>query len=167
MPGVRMLHSRIDHQEARILHVQPEGFDESKISSPNHHVHRHPKGPGAAAEHPDDAQRFFHEVVQALAETSEILIAGFTSLGEAIHGVLQDVGLTILFVTPDFDEALYVAQRIVMLSASPGSVAEIIDVRLPYPRNQVQTRREPTYLELRGHLYDSMVQQVIAGREAS
>jgi stalled ribosome rescue protein Dom34 len=66
----------IDHQEARILHVQPEGFDESKISSPNHHVHRHPKGPGAAAEHPDDAQRYFHEVVQALAETSEILIVG-------------------------------------------------------------------------------------------
>jgi len=52
----------------------------------------------------------------------------------------------------------------VMLSASPGRVAEILDVPLPYPRNQVQTRREPVYLELREHLYNSMVKQVMAGR---
>src|SRR5437667_12493702 len=77
---------------------------------------------------------------------------------------LQEFGLTILFATHDLDEALYVAQRVVMLSASPGRVAEILDVPLPYPRNQVQTRREPVYLELREHLYNSMVKQVMAGR---
>ena len=50
------------------------------------------------------------------------------------------------------------------LSASPGAVAEVVDVPLPYPRNQVETRQEPVYLQLREHLYRSMVAQVMAGR---
>jgi NitT/TauT family transport system ATP-binding protein len=80
----------------------------------------------------------------------------------------REVGLTIVFVTHDLDEALYVAQRIVVLSAAPGSVAEIVQVPLPYPRNQVETRRDPLYLKLREHLYNLMVAQVVAGRaEAS
>jgi NitT/TauT family transport system ATP-binding protein len=80
----------------------------------------------------------------------------------------KDFGLTIVFVTHDLDEALYVAQRVIMLSASPGSVAEIVDVPLPYPRNQVETRREPVYLELRAHLYNLMARQVMVARaEAS
>ena len=66
----------IDHKEARVLYVHPDTFDELKVASPNHHVHRHPKGPGAAAEHPDDAQRFFHDVSQALRDVEEILIVG-------------------------------------------------------------------------------------------
>jgi NitT/TauT family transport system ATP-binding protein len=113
-------------------------------------------------------------IARALARRPEILLMDepFSALDAMMRVELQDlllwlwqdVGLTIVFVTHDLDEALYVAQRVVMLSASPGSVAEIIDVPLPYPRNQVETRREPVYLELRAHLYNSMVQQVIAGR---
>src|SRR3979490_2679490 len=37
----------IDHKEARIFHVHPEAADESRILSPQHHVHPHPKGRGA------------------------------------------------------------------------------------------------------------------------
>jgi len=74
------------------------------------------------------------------------------------------IGLTIVFVTHDLDEALYLAQRVILLSASPGTVADIVAVPLPYPRNQVGTRREPVYLELRAQLYRSMVAQVMAGR---
>ena len=113
-------------------------------------------------------------IARALTRRPEILLMDepFSALDAMMRVELQDlllllwrdVGLTIVFVTHDLDEALYVAQRVVMLSASPGSVAEIIDVPLPYPRNQVETRREPIYLELRAHLYNSMVQQVIAGR---
>jgi stalled ribosome rescue protein Dom34 len=66
----------IDHKEGRILHVHPDSFEQAKIWSPTHHVHRHPRGSGAATEHPDDAQRFFHDVVQALADAEEILIVG-------------------------------------------------------------------------------------------
>ena len=37
----------IDHKEARIFHVHPEAADESTILSPQHHIHRHPKGRGS------------------------------------------------------------------------------------------------------------------------
>jgi NitT/TauT family transport system ATP-binding protein len=113
-------------------------------------------------------------IARALARRPEILLMDepFSALDAMMRVELQDLllwlwqdfGLTILFVTHDLDEALYVAQRVVMLSASPGKVAEILDVPLPYPRNQVQTRREPVYLELRERLYNLMVKQVMAGR---
>jgi NitT/TauT family transport system ATP-binding protein len=75
-----------------------------------------------------------------------------------------DLGLTILFVTHDLDEALYVARRVIVLSASPGTIAEDIAVPLPYPRQQIETRSEPAYLKLREHLYRRMVEQVMIGR---
>jgi NitT/TauT family transport system ATP-binding protein len=117
-------------------------------------------------------------IARALARRPEILLMDepFSALDAMMRVELQDLllwlwqdfGLTIVFVTHDLDEALYVAQRVVMLSASPGSVAEIVDVPLPYPRNQVETRREPIYLELRAYLYNSMARQVMAARaEAS
>jgi NitT/TauT family transport system ATP-binding protein len=117
-------------------------------------------------------------IARALARRPEILLMDepFSALDAMMRVELQDLllmlwqdfGLTILFVTHDLDEALYVAQRVIMLSASPGSVADVVDVPLPYPRNQVTTRRQPVYLELREQLYNSMVQQVVAGRgEAS
>jgi NitT/TauT family transport system ATP-binding protein len=113
-------------------------------------------------------------IARALARRPEILLMDepFSALDAMMRVELQDMllwlwqdfGLTILFVTHDLDEALYVAQRVIMLSASPGSIAETVDVPLLYPRNQVLTRRDPVYLELRGHLYDLMVKQVMAGR---
>lgn len=113
-------------------------------------------------------------IARALARRPEILLMDepFSALDAMMRAELQDLLLwlwrqfkfTILFVTHDLDEALYLAQRVVVLSASPGRVAETVDVALPYPRNQVETRQDPTYLALREHLYRSMVEQVLAGR---
>jgi NitT/TauT family transport system ATP-binding protein len=113
-------------------------------------------------------------IARALARRPEILLMDepFSALDAMMRVELQDLllwlwrefGFTIVFVTHDLDEALYLAQRVVVLSASPGSVAELVDVPLPYPRHQVETRKEPVYLQLREHLYRSMVAQVMAGR---
>jgi NitT/TauT family transport system ATP-binding protein len=113
-------------------------------------------------------------IARALARRPEILLMDepFSALDAMMRVELQDLllwlwrefGFTILFVTHDLDEALYLAQRVIVLSASPGTVAEVVDVPLPYPRNQVETRRDAIYLELREHLYRSMVEQVVAGR---
>jgi len=113
-------------------------------------------------------------IARALVRRPEILLMDepFSALDAMMRVELQDlllwlwqeIGLTILFVTHDLDEALYLAQRVVLMSASPGTVAEIIGVSVPYPRRQVETRREPLYLQLREALYRSMVQQVMAGR---
>lgn len=49
---------------------------------------------------------------------------------------------TVVFVTHDIDEAMLLADRIVVFSPHPGRIAEIIDVRIPHPRTTEQTERE-------------------------
>ena len=66
----------LDHHEARIFHVDSESFDEEKIKSPHHHVHRHPKGATEAHQHPDDQSRFFKEVERALVGAEQLLVVG-------------------------------------------------------------------------------------------
>ena len=66
----------IDHQEARVFHVDREGFDEKHVEAPQHHLHRHPKGAAEARQHPDDLPHFFGEVARALAGAEEILVMG-------------------------------------------------------------------------------------------
>lgn len=66
----------IDHPEARIFHVHPGAADESRILSPQHHVHRHPKGRGEPREHPEDSRHFFDEVARGLDGIDSVLIVG-------------------------------------------------------------------------------------------
>ncbi|HET8998958.1 MAG TPA: translational machinery protein [bacterium] len=88
----------IDHTEARVFHVrretvghvQPEAIDETTILSPQHLIHRHPKGLGEAREHPDDAKRFFHEVARSLDGTDAVLIVGPSSAKLEFFRYLQD-----------------------------------------------------------------------------
>jgi NitT/TauT family transport system ATP-binding protein len=113
-------------------------------------------------------------ICRALILSPEILLMDepFSALDAMMRVELQDLllklwaelGLTVLFVTHDLDEALYLAQRVIMLSASPGTIAEQVEVPLAYPRRQIETRSEPAYLGLRERLYRSMVEQVMAGR---
>ena len=113
-------------------------------------------------------------IARALARRPKILLMDepFSALDAMMRVELQDLllklwyelRLTILFVTHDLDEALYLGQRAILLSASPGTIAEEVEVPLPYPRQQIQTRSDAKYLALRERLYRSMVTQVMAGR---
>jgi len=64
----------MDQHEARVFHVQAEGFDESTLHAP-HHVFRHPK-PQGDRHHPEEEHRFFQELARALAGADEILVVG-------------------------------------------------------------------------------------------
>jgi NitT/TauT family transport system ATP-binding protein len=113
-------------------------------------------------------------IARALARQPKILLMDepFSALDAMMRVELQDLllklwhelGLTILFVTHDLDEALYLGQRVIMLSASPGTIAEDVKVPLAYPRRQIETRSDHVYLEMRERLYRNMVAQVVAGR---
>ena len=115
-------------------------------------------------------------IARALARRPDLLLMDepFSALDAMMRVELQDLllalwkelGLTILFVTHDLDEALFLAERVIVLTASPGKIADVVDVPMPYPRNQLETRSEPAYLSLRERLYGTMVAQVMAGRAA-
>jgi len=72
----------------------------------------------------------------------------------------HDVSLTVVFVTHDIGEAIYLSDHIVALAGTPASVAASIEVKVTRPRHQVSTRESPAFLELRRSLY-----QMVVGRE--
>ncbi len=73
-------------------------------------------------------------------------------LEDLILRVREEFGVTVVFVTHDIDEAVYLADRVIVLSASPGVVSEVIDIALPRPRDQVATKRDETFAAYREHL---------------
>jgi NitT/TauT family transport system ATP-binding protein len=57
--------------------------------------------------------------------------------------IWESVDLTVLFVTHDLDEAVYLSDRIVVLAAHPGRIAEVIEVPVPRPRERAQLLSAP------------------------
>jgi len=84
-------------------------------------------------------------------------------LEDLVRTVWQDLGVTVLFVTHDIDEAVYLGQRVIMLSGSPTRVVEDLAVDLPDERDQLGTRGDPRFTELRGRVY-AQIQQAKTGR---
>ena len=73
-------------------------------------------------------------------------------LQELLRSLWLELGLTVVFVTHDVDEGIYMSTRVVALSRAPGAVAINLPVELPHPRDQIATRAEPQYLDYRARL---------------
>jgi NitT/TauT family transport system ATP-binding protein len=70
-------------------------------------------------------------------------------LQDLLLGVWKELGLTVVFVTHDTDEAIYLSTRVIALSKSPSRVEMDLAIELPLPRDQITTREIPTYLAYR------------------
>jgi NitT/TauT family transport system ATP-binding protein len=102
-------------------------------------------------------------IARALAYQPTILLMDepFASVDAQTRGDLEDLILrvrdeyriTILFVTHDIDESVYLADRVVVLTHAPTEVKEIVAVDLPRPRDQITTKELPEFTHLRGHVY--------------
>ncbi|MFC8089008.1 ABC transporter ATP-binding protein [Streptomyces sp. NPDC057301] len=77
-------------------------------------------------------------------------------LEDLVRGLWRERGITILFVTHDIDEAVYLGERVLVLSASPTVVQEQLKVDLPAERDQLHTRVDPRFAELRTHVYEQI-----------
>jgi NitT/TauT family transport system ATP-binding protein len=73
-------------------------------------------------------------------------------LEDLVAGVQQEFSMTILMVTHDIDEAVYLADRVVVLSASPSRILATIPVAIPRPRDQVSTRASEQFVSLRSEV---------------
>jgi NitT/TauT family transport system ATP-binding protein len=98
-------------------------------------------------------------IARALAYKAEMLLMDepYAAVDAQTRYELEDLvlslnekqGLTVLFVTHDIDEAVYLADRVVVLGGSPSSVRRVIDVDLGRPRNQHDTKGSPAFSQLR------------------
>ena len=76
------------------------------------------------------------------------------ALQDQVLTLVEQTGVTVLFVTHDLEEAIYLGDRVVALRPHPGRVAAIFDIHLARPRNQLTTREQPAFLDLRRSLFE-------------
>src|SRR5215218_965375 len=103
------------------------------------------------------------EIARALAYQPSVLLMDepFASVDAQTRGDLEDLvlgvreqfGITIVFVTHDIDESVYLSDRVIVLTHSPTEVKEVVPVDLPKPRDQIETKEVPEFAHLRAHVY--------------
>ncbi len=103
-------------------------------------------------------------LARALAYKPDCLVMDepFASVDAQTRFELEDLvlelrhafGITVLFVTHDIDEAVYLSDRIVVLTRSPATVRAVLDIDLPRPRDQIATKGHHRFGELRTQLFE-------------
>jgi NitT/TauT family transport system ATP-binding protein len=106
------------------------------------------------------------QIARSLAQDPSVLLMDepFGALDAMTRQSLQDEVLrivaerqaTVLFVTHDLEEALYLGDRVIALYSNPGRIARVVDIPLPRPRHQLATREHPEFLRLRRELFTVM-----------
>jgi NitT/TauT family transport system ATP-binding protein len=106
------------------------------------------------------------QIARALALNPSVLLMDepFAALDAMTKATLQDELLrvreqthaSIVFITHDIEEAVYLCDRVALISGSPGVVTRIYDIELPFPRDQVATRELPAFLKYRRDLHDAI-----------
>lgn len=108
------------------------------------------------------------QIARCLAQSPSILLMDepFGALDAITRQSLQDEVLhiageqktTVLFVTHDLEEAIYLGDRIVFLQANPGRLGKVVQVALPRPRDQLSTREDAEFVRLRRELYNLVLE---------
>jgi len=107
-------------------------------------------------------------IARALSISPKIMLMDepFSALDALTRGTLQDevrricleTGQTAFMITHDVDEAIYLADRILLMTNGPGAVlAEIVENPLPRERSRTDLHRHPLYYALRNHVVDFLV----------
>jgi NitT/TauT family transport system ATP-binding protein len=102
------------------------------------------------------------QIARALALEPKVLLMDepFGALDAITKATLQDVLLnvqrltdaTVVFITHDLDEAIYLSDRVLVMAGSPSTITLCVDTEIPRPRDQLATRELPRYLQVRHQL---------------
>ena len=71
---------------------------------------------------------------------------------------------TCFFITHDVEEAIILAQRVIIMSARPGRIKDIVDITIPYPRTQ-ETKMTPEFMELKNRIWSQVYQEYLEVRK--
>jgi NitT/TauT family transport system ATP-binding protein len=103
------------------------------------------------------------QIARCLAQQPQILLMDepFGALDALTRQALQDEILhlaadkhiTIVFITHDLEEAIYLGDRVVVLGGAPAGVMQTVEIDLPRPRDQLTTREDPRFLAHRHRLF--------------
>lgn len=112
-------------------------------------------------------------IARALANDPQVLLMDepFGALDSQTRGLMQelltriwsDTHKQVLFITHDIEEAVFVGERVYVMSARPGRIKEAIDVDLPYPRS-VETLSSPALVQARQRILNSIREEVLAAQ---
>ncbi|MHC8305745.1 ABC transporter ATP-binding protein [Pseudomonas sp. PB3P13] len=80
------------------------------------------------------------------------------SMNEETLRLWAELGQTVLFITHDIDEAVFLADRVIVLNIAPGGIHSELKIDLPRPRSNLQTRRLPAFLDYRNELMERISQ---------
>ena len=87
-----------------------------------------------------------------------------TQLQSELLETWQKKKKTCFFITHDVDEAIVLAQKVIIMSARPGRIKEIVDITIPYPRTQ-ETKMSPEFMELKNHIWSQVYQEYLEVRK--
>jgi NitT/TauT family transport system ATP-binding protein len=103
------------------------------------------------------------QIARCLAQQPKLLLMDepFGALDALTRQKLQDEvarlaveqNTTVVFITHDLEEAIYLGDRVIALASNPGRIAEQIEVGIPRPRHQLTTREDQRFLAHRHHLF--------------
>ena len=99
------------------------------------------------------------QIARALAMRPEVLLMDepFGALDAMTKSSMQDellslhrsTGATVVFVTHDIEEAVYLSDRVLVISGTPARISHEVEIDLPRPRDQITTKEDERYLQLR------------------
>jgi NitT/TauT family transport system ATP-binding protein len=108
-------------------------------------------------------------IARALVARPTVLLLDepFSSVDALTRMDLQDLmlaawhehALTVVLVTHDVEEAVYLSDRLAVMTGQPARIGEMLEIDLPRPRDQLTTRDTPRFLELRHYLYGRVRQR--------
>jgi NitT/TauT family transport system ATP-binding protein/sulfonate transport system ATP-binding protein len=114
-------------------------------------------------------------IARALANDPEILLLDepFGALDNQTRGLMQELLLsiwerkrkTVLFVTHDIEEAIFMASRVIVMSARPGRIKSDFAVNLPHPRSYT-IKTSPEFSELKARLTEEIRVEAMQAAEA-
>ena len=84
-------------------------------------------------------------------------------LQEELERIWEQTRKTVLFVTHDIDEAIYLSDRVIVFTARPGRIKSDIRINLPRPRS-IEIKKSPEYIEYRNMIWDLLRSEVLRAR---